>query len=319
MEEKQVFDLVDEMRAGKVSRREFLKRAGLMLGGVAAANALLLAAGRAPIAQVAQAAGALQGTQPATPDATMAATPDGMAIKTGMVTYKGSTEGLMGYLAQPVAAGNYPAVVVIQEWWGLDDHIKSIAERFARIGYVAIAPDLYRGQVAKEPSDAQRLVMSVQLPVALQDVQGAVDHVNALDNVSPKKVGVIGFCWGGGLAMMMSYKGQGVGAVASFYGQSVKPSDDDIKAVTVPVLGLYGDQDQGSPASLIQGWQDKFKAAGKINEMVIYKGAAHAFFNDTRPSYNKDAATDAWQRVQRWFKMYLTDGAAPTPAATSAS
>ncbi len=317
MQEKQVYELVDSLRAGKVSRRDFLKRAALLLGGATAANAMLLAATGAPIVKVAEAAGVLQGTAPATMPATMAATSQALAIKTELVTFKGSDDAASGYLAQPIDKGNYPGVVVIQEWWGLDDHIKSVTERFAKLGYVALAPDLYRGQVAKEPSDAQRLIITVQVPKALQDIQGAVDYLNGLDAVLPKKVGVIGFCFGGGLAMLMAYKGKGVGAVASFYGESVKPSDDDIKVVTVPVLGIYGELDGGSPASLIDGWAAKFKAAGKINQMIIYKGAQHAFFNDTRPSsYNEEAAKDAWQRVQDWFKQYLSDN---EPVATMAA
>jgi carboxymethylenebutenolidase len=210
---------------------------------------------------------------------------------------------------------------VIQEWWGVDDHIKNVTERFAKLGYVAIAPDLYRGKVAKEPSDAQRLVMTVQRDTAMKDIQGAVDYLNQQSNVSPHKPGVVGFCFGGGLAMMMSYQGKNIGAVVVFYGAGVKPTDSDFQNVSVPVLGLYGDHDPNFTADEIHGWEAKFMQYGKINQMVIYKGAVHAFFNDTQPSYNKDAATDAWQRTLDWFQKYLAAGAQPaaTAAATSAA
>src|SRR5262249_28503937 len=194
--EQEVNQLVSEYRNGAVSRRAFLKRAALLLGGAAAANALLLAANGAPIQEVARAAGALQGTAPATPPATMAATEGAMEIQTSMVKFKTASDEAPGYMARPTASGSYPGVVVIQEWWGVDDHIKSVVERFAKIGFVAVAPDLYRGQVAKEPSDAQRLVMTVQMDKALQDIQGAIDYLAQQDFVSPKKAGVIGFCFG---------------------------------------------------------------------------------------------------------------------------
>jgi len=210
MEDTQrVEQLVSEFRTGTLSRRLFLKRAAMLLGGATAANALLMAASGAPIPQVARAAGALQGTAPATAPATMAATEAGVEIKTETVSFKGNGD-LPGYLARPTADGTYPAVVVIQEWWGVDDHIKSVVERFARQGYVALAPDLYRGEVAKEPSDAQRLVMTVQQDQAQMDIQGAVDYLNQQDFVSPKnKVAIVGFCFGGGIAMRMAYKGTG--------------------------------------------------------------------------------------------------------------
>ncbi len=326
--EEQVQALVSEYKSGHVSRREFLKRAAQILGGIAAANALLLAANGAPIRQVAEAAHAIEqaATPAATPAATMAATADSLAIETSMVTFKGNGEDAPGYLARPKVAGNFPSVVVIQEWWGLDDHIKSVTERFAKRGFVALAPDLYRGVVAKEPSDAQRLVMQVQMNQALGDIQGAVDYLVAQDYVLPKKVGVVGFCFGGGIAMMMAYKGKSVGAVVSFYGASANPTDDDLKAVSVPVLGLYGELDQSIPQDRIKHWEATLKQYGKINEMVTYKGAQHAFFNDTRPSYNKDAAEDAWPRTLAWFAKYLTEMSAmpegtmaPTTSATMAA
>jgi carboxymethylenebutenolidase len=316
--QQQVDQLVSEFRNGQVNRRTFLKRAALLLGSAAMANALLLAASGAPVHEVAEAAGEIEGTAPATMSATLPATANALEIQTSLVSFKGNGDA-SGYLAKPSAAGTYPAVVVIQEWWGVDDHIKNVTERFAKIGYVAIAPDLYRGKVAKEPSDAMRLINTVQKDQALLDIQGAADYLLAMDSVTPKKAGIIGFCFGGGLAMLMSYKGQNVGAVVSFYGAGVSPSDSDIAAVTAPVLGLYGDKDTNFTTDLINGWAAKFKAAGKINEMVIYKDAPHAFFNDTRDSYRKEAAEDAWKRTLAWFDKYLIGGMNATMPATMAA
>ncbi len=248
----------------------------------------------------------------------MAATPGSLEIQTSMVTFKGGSDATPGYMARPTANGTYPAVVVIQEWWGVDDHIKNVTERFARLGYVALAPDLYRGQVAKEPTDAQRLVMQVQHDTAIKDIQGAADYLIQQPNVSPRKAGVIGFCFGGGLAMSMSYEGKNVGAVVVFYGAGVKPTDADFQNVSAPLLGMYGDKDPNFTTDQINGWAAKFKQYGKVNEMVIYPGAAHAFFNDTRSSYDQPAAQDAWRRTLDWFQKYLVaeSGAAATMSAT---
>jgi carboxymethylenebutenolidase len=309
MEDKVVEQLVNEYKSGKVSRRQFLKRATVLLGGAALADALLLAASGAPIHQVAAAAGLLteEATSAATAASTAAATMEAMPIDTQMVEFKAGTDNAPGYLARPKADGKYPAVVVIQEWWGLDDHIKSVTERFAGQGFAALAPDLYRGKVAKEPSEAQKLVMQVQMDQAIKDIQGAVNYLVGQDYVSPKKAGVVGFCYGGGIAMRMSYTGKDIGAVVVFYGAGVDPSDDDLKNVSAPLLGLYGGKDQSIPQDKIKMWEAKLKEFGKTNEMVIYPDAGHAFLNDTRPSYSKEAATDGWARALAWFKKYLME------------
>ncbi len=318
--EDQVQQLVTDFKAGKVTRRQFLQRAALLLGGVASANALLLAANGAPFKQVIIAANQAATAEP-TAAATMAATMSGTQaadIETSMITFKTATDNAPGYLARPKGAGPFPSVVVIQEWWGLDDHIKSVVNRFAGQGYAALAPDLYRGVVAKEPSDAQRLVMQVQMDQALGDIQGAVNYLIAQDYVAPKKAGVIGFCFGGGLAIMSLYKAQNIGAAVSFYGNATKPTDDDLKAVSAPWLGIYAEKDS-VPEDQIRTWESKLKEFGKTNQMLYYKGAQHAFFNDTRPSYNKEAATDAWAKTLAWFGKYLTADSTATPAATMAS
>lgn len=315
MDERNVEQLVAEYKAGQVSRRDFIQRASVMLGGAGMATALLLAAQGAPFATVARAAGQVEAQ--ATPAATASATD----IETSAIKFKTSGEEGQGYLAKPKGDGPFPAVVVIQEWWGLDDHIKSVADRFARLGYAALAPDLYRGEVAKEPNDAMRLVMKVQQAQALADVQGAVDYLVGQAYIKPAKAAVIGFCFGGRVAFNMSYAGKNIGAVAVFYGGGANPTDEDFKNVSAPVIGFWGEEDQGTPIARIKEWEAKFKANGKINEMYIYKGAPHAFFNDSRDSYRKEAAEDAFAKTLAWFQKYLTGDSAsmePTMAATLA-
>jgi carboxymethylenebutenolidase len=298
--EQSVLALVSEHKTGQVSRRDFLKRAVVLLGGAAAADGLWLAANNAPIPQVAAAMGIID--QAALPTPTPL--PES-AVDSAVVSFAAYGSDASGYVARPKGVGVFPAVVVIQEWWGLDDHIKSVARRFAEAGFVAVAPDLYRGQVAKEPNDAQRLVMAVQMPQALRDIQSAVNYITAQPYAAPKVAGVVGFCFGGGLAMQMAYQGQNVGAVATFYGASVSPSDADLKQVRVPIIGFYGGDDHSIPADRIAHWYDTLIADGKIAESHTYAGAPHAFFNDTRTSYNAAAAQDSWSRVQNWFHHYL--------------
>ena len=211
----------------------------------------------------------------------------------------------VGYLARPDGEGVGPGVVVVQEWWGLDAHIKSIADRFADAGFVALAPDFYRGQVAKEPDEARKLAMELQYPQAQAMMQGAVNYLDGQPFVKPSKVGIVGFCMGGRLSSMFNMNAQNLDAVVAFYG--VPPlSDEQAASMTAPLLAIYGETDAGFPPSVIEENKQKLTDAGKPHEVVVYPGAPHAFFNDTRPHiYNKEAAEDAWTRTIAWFQQYL--------------
>ncbi len=222
-----------------------------------------------------------------------------------MVRFSAGEGDAPGYLAVPGGEGPFPGVVVLQEFWGLVDHIKGVADRFAREGFVALAPDLYHGQVAAEPDDARKLAMSMQTDAALQDVQGAVDYLTGLPNVSPDRVGVVGFCMGGGLAARMSYQGRDVGAVVVFYGKA--PLDDEtVPNISAPFLGLYGGEDHGIPLESVNEWDRLMTEHDKPHRMVVYPGAGHAFFNEDRPTvYNPEASNDAWTRTIDWLRRYL--------------
>jgi carboxymethylenebutenolidase len=209
-----------------------------------------------------------------------------------------------GYLARP--DGNAPGVVLIQEWWGLNDHIKDVADRFAAAGFATLAPDLYRGQVALEPDEARKLAMALEFPQALADIQGAVDYLLAQPFVAPKKIGVVGFCMGGRLAGQFAVKGQSAGAVVAFYGVT-ELSDEDVAQIDVPLLSIYGETDAGYPPEMIDANQRKLEAASKPHRTLVYPGAPHAFFNDTRPHiYHAQAAGLAWEETLAWFRQYLT-------------
>jgi len=209
-----------------------------------------------------------------------------------------------GYLAKP-ASGLGPGVIVVQEWWGLNDHIKNVADRLANEGFVALAPDLYHGQLTREPDEAGKLMMALDIDRAERDLRGAAEALRQ-NGATGAKVGAIGFCMGGQLALYAGTVSPHVGTVVDFYGihPNVKP---DYSKLQGPVLLLVGDQDPMSGPGPSGEVERAIKAAGKSAEMVVYPGAGHAFVNDTRPdAYNADAAKDAWERMVRHLRANIS-------------
>jgi carboxymethylenebutenolidase len=289
--------LVRSFQVGELSRRDFLKRATVLLGSAATANLLLVACSNDP--------------NPAAPpvleETGAAETEAGEAMAglvTSMVDYEdGDGEQLMGYLARPEGDEPAAAIVVIQEWWGLNDHIKEVAQRFAEQGYVALAPDLYHGQVATEPDEARKLVMELDMAAAVSEIQRAIDFLQGQTFVAGPKVGLVGFCMGGGLVLQTALAEEDLGAGVAFYGSPLSP--DQAATVKAPIMGHFGRDDGGIPVEAVETMDAAFDEAGVENEIYIYDGAPHAFFNDTRDSYRPEAAADAWQRTLTWFGNHL--------------
>jgi carboxymethylenebutenolidase len=211
----------------------------------------------------------------------------------------------LGYLSTP-DSGAGPGVVVIQEWWGLNSHIRDVADRFAAEGFVALAPDLYHGRIAREPDEAGKLMMALNIDTAAKDLRAAVEYLLGEGGAVGDRVGVVGFCMGGMLAL---YAGtvapDQVGAVVDFYGghPNVRPDWSNLQA---PVLGLFGEKDGFVNAEAVRAVDEALTAAGKAHELHTYPDADHAFFNDERPEvYKPDAAADAWQRTLRFFRQHL--------------
>ena len=209
-----------------------------------------------------------------------------------------------GYLATP-KQGSGPGLIVIQEWWGLVDHIKDVCDRFAGEGFVALAPDLYHGKTTKSPDEAGKLMMAMRIDEAERDLSAAVQYLSTQDSTTTGKVGVVGFCMGGALSLYTATKNENVGACVVFYGghPKVKP---DLPNLQAPVLGLYAEKDGFVTPESVRTLERKVKALGKPIEVVIYPGADHAFFNDTRPEvYNAEAAADAWRRTIAFLREHL--------------
>ena len=220
------------------------------------------------------------------------------------VDFKSNGGQTKGYLAVP-KSGSGPAVIVIQEWWGLVSHIKDVCDRFAAEGFVALAPDLYHGEVAKSPDEAGKMMMALRIDEAEKDLSGAIDFLLAHRSATSKNVGVVGFCMGGALSLYAASKNSYVGACVVFYGihPNVKP---DLPNLNAPVLGIYAEGDRSVPPQLVHDLEKQMTALGKSFETHIYKGTDHAFFNDTRPEvYNAEASKDAWRRVIEFMRANL--------------
>jgi len=208
-----------------------------------------------------------------------------------------------GYLARPgEPADVHAGVVVIQEWWGLVPHIEDVAERVAALGYVALAPDLYHGESTVEAEEAHHLMDGLDWGRAAQELAGAVAHLRGVEGVS--RVGVIGFCMGGALTVIAAADPD-VDAYASFYG--FPPAGAvALDAITAPGLLFFGEHEETFSVPDAQAFAEVQRASGKQAEVVVYPGAGHAFFNDTRPeAYQQAAATDAWRRTAELFARYL--------------
>ena len=200
-----------------------------------------------------------------------------------------------GYLARPAGGGGLP-VVVIQEWWGLVPHIIDVCDRFADAGFVALAPDLYHGDTTSEPDEAGKLMMAMNMEQAAKDMSGAVDKVAA--DAGSEKVGVVGFCMGGGLALMLAtQRPDKVKACVPFYGLIPWPdAEPDWSTMDAAVEGHFAGNDGFFSPDKARELEARLKGLGRRASFDVHDGVEHAFFNDTRPEvYDEAAATRAWE------------------------
>ena len=210
-----------------------------------------------------------------------------------MIQFQRHTSTYDGYLA-PASSGRGPGVIVLQEWWGLVPHIKAIADRFAAARFTALAPDLYGGQTAAGPDDAGRLMMALEIGETEKVLRGAVEALLVHPACGSPRVGVVGFCMGGQLALLAGTLNPKVGAVVDFYGIHPKVAPDYTK-LQAPVLGIFAEKDGFVNAAAVAGLEQALKAAGKRITIRWFKGVDHAFFNDTRPDvYHEASAREAW-------------------------
>jgi len=224
-----------------------------------------------------------------------------------MVEFPSNGATAQGYLATP-SSGAGPGVVVIQEWWGLVDHIKDVCDRFAREGFTALAVDLYHGAAAgnQEPDEAGKLMMALDVPRAAKEMQGAARWLAESDRANGEGVGTVGYCMGGGLALYLGTLSPEIRATVVYYGvipwEGVKP---DYSKLNGPVLGHWATQDDFNSREQVEATEKAIRDAGKPVEFHWYE-AGHAFFNDTRPdAHDADAARLSWDRTLAFFRQQL--------------
>jgi carboxymethylenebutenolidase len=214
-------------------------------------------------------------------------------------------EQVRGYLALP-PSGRGPGVIVIQEWWGLVDHIRDVCDRFAREGFVALAPDLYRGDATADPDEAGRLMMDLEIPRAARDLDGAGAALLGQDAVDGSRVGAVGFCMGGQLALYAATRNPRIGAVVDFYG--VHPNVTlDLSGLEAAVLGIFAGKDGFVPPEAARKLEADLTGAGKRADFHVFDDVDHAFFNDTRPDvYDAKATAAAWSLTLNFLRAELT-------------
>ena len=222
------------------------------------------------------------------------------------VTFKSGTDTASGLLVTPEGKGPFPAVVVIQEWWGLNDWVKDQARALAKEGYVALAVDLYHGKVADKQEDAHQLMSGLSSDLALRDLKGAYAYLQSRADVRKGHVGAIGWCMGGMYALKLATEEPGLKAVVAYYG--APPADETALArIKAAVMGNYGADDKGPSPEQVKAFEAAMTKLGKPVDVKIYPGAGHAFANPNNPwkGYREEAAKDAWARTVAFFAKHL--------------
>ncbi len=251
------------------------------------------------------------------PVAAQTITTDANGLVAGEVKIPVPGGQLPAYRAMPASGHSHPVVLVVHEIFGVHEHIKDICRRFAKRGYLAIAPELYARQGdASKLSNVQEIVSAIVAKVPDAQVMADLDATTAWAQQSGKgntrKLGITGFCWGGRIVWLYAAHSRQLKAGVAWYGRLTGPTDDlhpqspldVVGALHAPVLGLYGGADSGIPGDSIEAMRHALKAAHKTAEIVVYPDAPHGFNADYRDSYRKEPAADGWRRMLAWFKTY---------------
>lgn len=243
-------------------------------------------------------------------------TTDATGLTAGEVRIPTSEGTIPAYRAMPAQGRSFPVVLVVQEIFGVHEHIKDVCRRFARLGYLAIAPELYtrQGDVSKlsDIDEIRKVVANVPDAQVMADLDAAATWVTASGEGNIEKLGITGFCWGGRIVWLYAAHNPQLKAGVAWYGRLVgKPSElqpkhplDVVGNLNAPVLGLYGGSDQGIPLDTVEQMQAALKAANNRSRIIVYPDTPHAFFADYRPSYRREQAEDGWKQLQGWFKQH---------------
>ena len=272
-----------------ITRREFLQDGVLATGGLAAGKLLV---------------------EVLTPVTSHAAhvDPNDPGLVSSEIKYPSTDQtAISAYLTRPKGNEARPAVLVIHEWDGIKDHIRDVARRLAKAGYAALAPDLLSRYGGTSSFSTQEAAIAagrkLDDEIITKDLTGGINYLKGQSFVRANRIGVIGFCWGGGKALLFTTRSKDLSASVIYYGSN--PSNlEDVKNISAPVLGQYGGADERI-TSAVPKLDDAMKKYGKSFEYKVYPGAPHAFNSDGSPSYRGDAAKEAWGRTLEFFKTHL--------------
>lgn len=324
MKETQTFrkylieEFYDDYREGEISRRTFIRRVAFLTGSMAATIAAMSAVGCKPIELPAatepmptdtpaseQPTAAPTSVPPTDPQSPLSVAEDDPDVAASDVTFPSGSDEIMGYLARPAVDGVYPAILVCHENRGLTDHIRDVARRFAKNGYVALALDLLAregGTAAHDRDAVPGLLTDAGADRHVGDFIAGADYLQTLEYVDGERLGMIGFCFGGGITWRVATALPTLKAAAPFYGPA--PELDQVPNIQAAVLGVYAEQDERINAG-IEPLQAALDAAGTTYQINIYPGVNHAFHNDTGQRYNEEQATQAWDDTLAWFAEYV--------------
>lgn len=225
-------------------------------------------------------------------------------VRERVIALPTGTGSVPGHLAEPADGLTHAGVVVLQEWWGIDAHMRDILRRLAAEGFVALAPDLYHGTVTDDIGEAARLKDGLSLAAGAADSAAAVAHLRTLPNVGPTGPAVVGFCMGGSFALDLAVSLPGLSAVVPFYPGRLAEFVDRAGEIEAPLLGIFGDADPAIPVEVVDRFRMALERAGKPAEIRMYAGADHAFLNDTNPRFHPQAAEDAWRRCIDFLRRH---------------
>lgn len=241
----------------------------------------------------------------------IAAADDSIKLQNKTVEYYQDSQG---YLVYPLSTNDtltnkLPAVIMVHEWWGLNENIKNMANILARQGFVVLAADLYKGEVANTPQRATELLQSVRnnQNISIANLQSAVKYLGSLPNVDGSKIVSMGWCFGGGqsLQLALNSQEQPLAATVIYYGTPLVTNESSLSEIKWPVLGIFGDKDQAIPLEQINLFRKSLDQNGITNEIHIYKGVGHAFANPSGDNYAPKETQDAWQKTLSFLKKYV--------------
>lgn len=297
-------EMVEEYEEGRMSRRQMIRTVGRILGVAVVSPALLAALGCGSPEAGDEEQGAALVPESGTSGVTIE--PDDPDIEAGEVEVPGEEGMITAYQARPSGEGPFAAVLLIHENRGLTEHIRDVARRFAKVGYVGLAPDMLSrtGGTAQFSDEAETTTAISELDQGgvISDMQSSVTWLEQQPYVQGDRIGGIGWCWGGGQAWRLATQEPRVNAVVSFYGPN--PPLEDVPNIQAAVLGIYGEEDSRITDQK-PDLEQALSGAGKTYEMIVFEGANHAFFNDTGERFDPEAAEEAWSNTLDWFGEYV--------------